>query len=129
MSAFEVSDNHINTIMNGWVQRGHSLNLKGETYSIHNRHQITELGQLLVDANCASVNYLYNEATQPDRYEFKTMREKMDPVAVIKLIRCLEYQSCQINGYDRSLAGLVAEELTYMMIEALPGYEEAEWSV
>lgn len=52
----------------------------------------------------------------------------LEPVQVIKLVRSLDYQSCETDGWPLTLA---ARQLDWIMGEAisrLPGYEDADWS-
>jgi len=52
----------------------------------------------------------------------------LEPVQVLKLVRSLDYQSCETEDWPMTLA---ARQLDWIMGEAisrLPGYEDADWS-
>lgn len=52
----------------------------------------------------------------------------LEPIQVIKLVRSLDYQSCETDDWPMTLA---ARQLDWIMGEAisrLPGYEDADWS-
>ena len=53
--------------------------------------------------------------------------QEMDPVQVLKAIDAYAYQSCEHDGWESSEAHAICEALRHRAIQALPGYEEAEW--
>ena len=52
-----------------------------------------------------------------------------DPVWTLKQIRCLQYQSCEHEGWHESMAHAVLESLTSFAISYLDGYEDAPWGI
>lgn len=52
---------------------------------------------------------------------------KIDPAAVLKSIDCLEYQSCEHDGWKGSEARRILEAIRDCATKALPGYEAAPW--
>ena len=129
MSAFEVSNKHINYIINGWIQTGEPIYIENDTVSVHNYVNIEMVGQILVDGNCDSVNCRYNEETEPDQYKFTSIKRKLEPIEILKLISCLEYQSCEVDDYDKTLSSKICKQITDRLIMHLPGYEEADWTI
>ena len=52
----------------------------------------------------------------------------LEPVQVLKLVRSLDYQSCETDDWEMTLA---AQQLRWIMSDAishLDGYEDADWS-
>ena len=95
------------------------------------------LGQMLWDENMASVRHRYSddpESMMPDDtsygdHEGRPFGAEVDPVQTLKAIRCYEYQSCEHPGWDQSDAKAFCESLTLRAIAALPGYDDAAWSI
>ena len=129
MSAFEVSNKHINHIINGWIQTDEPIYIENDTVSVHNFTNIEMVGQILMDGNCESVNYRYGEESEPNRYKFTSIEEKLKPIEILKLISCLEYQSCEVDDYDKTFSSKICKQITDRLIMQLPGYEEAEWTI
>lgn len=53
--------------------------------------------------------------------------EKLKPVEVLKLAKCLEYQSCEHLEWESSQARNILNNLIGQATRDLPGYEDAEW--
>lgn len=87
---------------------------------------LSELGQLLWDENVKSVNYRYNESNQAPRYVHQPVAG-IQPMAVLKKIHCLEYQSCEHPEWEKSHAASILKQLERLVIRQLPGYAEAAW--
>lgn len=68
------------------------------------------------------------EYLRPYRYPLGKVRA-LEPVAVLKLIRCFEYQSCETDDWKESQAFAYCEALTVRMIHQLPGYDDAPWGL
>jgi hypothetical protein len=61
-------------------------------------------------------------------YRYRPLaKAEIDPVAVLKSCACLEYQSCETDDYDRTLAYKLVKAIAETAIGALPGYEAAPW--
>ena len=52
----------------------------------------------------------------------------LEPVQVLKLVRSLDYQSCETDDWPMTLAARQLEWIMGEAISALPGYEDADWS-
>lgn len=62
-------------------------------------------------------------------YRFPLTRARCpEVVEALKLIECLEYQSCEHDGWNDSEARRFCDALRGQLISALPGYADAEWS-
>ena len=69
-----------------------------------------------------------------DEYIAETQRawmsdvyERLEPVAILSMIRCYQYQSCETEDYFDSDAEKFIQQLQAKMIRALPGFEDAPW--
>ena len=52
----------------------------------------------------------------------------LEPIQVIKLVRSLDYQSCETEDWPMTLAARQLEWISGEAISCLPGYEDADWS-
>jgi len=50
-----------------------------------------------------------------------------DPVTILKLADCLEYQSCETDDWEKTAAYELLERIRKAAIHRLPGYDEAPW--
>lgn len=121
MSAFIVSKNHIDAMISSVRTEG--IYLDDEQVKDRNR-----LGQELVNQNYRSVNERYDEKDEPPTYEFK-MQYPLQPVQVIKLCDCYDYQACETNDYRETFASKIVESIRHKAIRNLPGYENAPWGI
>jgi hypothetical protein len=52
---------------------------------------------------------------------------EIDPVVVLKSIACLQYQSCEADDYEKTIAYALLMRIERAAIRAIPGYEAAPW--
>ena len=137
MSAYIVDEAHINYLVEAavdWfpVDATFSYFHDGERHSFHNNNRET-LGQMLWNENITSVAHRYNEDYKDTipahvfRYKRTTTPGTPDPIQVLKSIKCYEYQSCEHPGWKESASLAFCESLRMKAIQALPGYEDADW--
>ncbi len=103
--------------------RDHMQELTAETAN--------EIGRMLIRENHLSVCHRYDESPKIDTggpFEFERARHT-DAVQVLKAISCYEYQSCEHPEWKKSEAYRFCETLRDVAINALPGYEEADWEI
>ena len=91
----------------------------------------TEIGRVLLAENERSVMHRYPGGTLDDmpgkigersaNYYFKP--RKAEPVAVLKALDCLDYQSCETDDWQESEAFRVVAAIRDHAISRLPGYE------
>lgn len=99
-----------------------------------------EVANMLVRENLASLAYRYPEdktsATLPGPNESFSITERdfenaggieIDPVQLLKSIKCLEYQSCEHPGWKTSEAHAFCKRLESAAINSLTGYSKAVW--
>lgn len=56
-----------------------------------------------------------------------TTARRVEPVAILKAVSCLDYQSCETENYKETLGYQLLDMIRTAAIHALPGYEEASW--
>jgi hypothetical protein len=119
MSAFIVSTDHIDAIVTYATTKGIS------------RRTPTELGQILLAENARSVASRYNEAVsnEPAAYLYRIFIKPLSAVAILKAVDCLEYQSCEHDGWADSVAKSILDSIRVEAIKKLPGYADAQWEV
>jgi len=106
---------------------------------------INEVGRMLLTENVRSVCYRYNEpmdsANLPGPVGFSLAEATfgyfhvveythlLTPVATLKALACYEYQSCEHPDWEGSESKAFCDALRHAAINALPGYEEADWEI
>jgi hypothetical protein len=103
-----------------------------------------EFGAILWAENVLSVRYRYpdedpdslpgtvgddgrGEWSVPYRYTWPHNQRRPTAVEALKLLLCLEYQSCEHPEWRQSEAFRICEALKDSIIGALPGYSAAPW--
>ena len=133
MSAYIVSPEHIQQIVT-WAERNHSL-----PYHVSRE----EAAKLLAEANISSVEYRYKDLIgcsvkaflsmdSNEEYIAECQEEFTGPlpsaVGVIKLLNSLDYQSCEREDWEESLAYQYINRIRTLATYNLPGYSELPWS-
>lgn len=154
MSAFEVSDTHIDVLVSAALCGGPSDTLTwyhgeipgtqpGEalpgredylTALKKTRREVTRenaetWGATLLAENRASVNHRYDEDEIEAPYILTEYTGRINPVAILSALSCYEYQSCEHPGWATSEAHDFCEALRHRMIRLLPGYGSAPWEI
>ncbi len=129
MSAFIVNEYHISQLIRYGSHRDVSMCVNG-VFDRRMSGKEQELMAILVKANFESVNHRYEENTpaMPGAYA-PDFERVLSPVQVIKACNCYDYQSCEIDNYETTDAAKNIEAIRSRAINALPGYEEAEWEI
>jgi len=120
MSAFIVSDTHINALV--------SYATGGGPFRVSDGNP-QELGQMLVNENYRSVNYRYRERDEPHTFRYRPYIKPLKPVEVIKLCDCYDYQSCETDDYEKSEAYRLIQGIRSKALHLLPGYADAPWGL
>lgn len=138
MSAYIVGTDLIDLIVSAAVTgQGHDLsvwNHTAESYHRWNMADADELGQLLHDANVASVNYRYRENTPADVYTFRRVADLGGITAtwgdVLRALDCFDYQSCEVPDYHTTLASYaiagIRRKVTDRLVSGM--FPDAHWS-
>ena len=132
MSAFICHNEHIKTLALYW-------GLNDTRGSQKSKEQIQETADIFFNENVRSVQCRYpNSAPDdlPGAFNLKpphiTNRDLMyrkvtDPVHILKMCRCLEYQSCETDDWETTKAHKLLHETELVAIWNLPGIDEIPW--
>lgn len=141
MSAFVVSESQIRAIVSAVVAASHlspklyvsgsPSEANGPIYDLTSLKTLNEIGRILWAANVDSVLHRY-PGDKPDEYDnpasFTFRAVRVPPLQALKLIHCLDYQSCEPAEWPHSLARRILHAMTDVLIRALPGYDAAAWA-
>lgn len=133
MSAYVVSENHINLLVS-WMACGTRSGTRKAVY--HDGKSVNVWGneQMLADAlmntNIKAVNTRYreNEPLTGCKFSLK-MTQDLPLIQIIKLAHCYEYQASELGNYEDTLAAAFIRNLISEAVRMLPGYDAASWSV
>lgn len=109
MSAYVVNDKTINVITSGFVDlnveyRNQAGKIKDASFG-GVFFDIDEIGQIiatdLLKANYDSVNYRYQENTEPHKIKFEKVAYNLGEL--LGCIKCFNYQACEVENWEDSL--------------------------
>lgn len=130
MSAFVVSDNHINYIVRFFQKSMDSIVVNGYVYKSDDIDDLDLMAQTLHNENCKSWNYRYHEKEPADDVKYDQFKfPSIDTLQVVKACDCLEYQSCEHPDYYKSSAYKIMAAIRGTAICKLPGYGELKWEI
>ena len=106
MSAFIVNDFHINALVTYGVQQKAQYWLtKDRRWVYFNEETAPAIAAMLYSENVRSVNSRYSERTRRAGFAYRNVPIFwVRPEDIIKACDCLDYQSCEHKGWDRSNA-------------------------
>ena len=140
MSAYVVSDNHINELIRFidtrfYLNKSYLQRVIPEIAFIRDDKLFFErVGQELLNENYRSVNYRYKNSEDEEKchkfsYKEKLGEKKLKPVEILKLVACLDYQSCETDNWETTRAYKILESIKSFAINQLDGYNEASWGI
>ena len=109
MSAYIVNDKTINVIVSGFVDFGIEYrNQKDKIWNCGSVYGVIidlyTVGQIiatdLLKANYDSVNYRYNENTEPRKIKFEKVTYNFGEL--LGCINCFDYQACEVENWEDS---------------------------
>lgn len=125
MSAFVVTDIHIQELVR-FLHNYDSGSIRD--FGLDHVAALSAVGQVLVDANYASVNYRYSGTDKPYHFIAKpSATAVISGVQAMKACDCLEYQSCEVPDWEGSEAAKLLNRIRKLAGSTLPGYEQAKW--
>lgn len=135
MSAFVVSQSHLDAIISNAGKFTNRISLPEGILELPN--DADEIGQILLDENVRSVNYRYKENEPAPEYHWKPSTHNLGPVELLKVIGCLEYQSCECPDYPVTLAAVALAAIKAACISAIikadtklkTAYSKAPWTI
>ena len=124
MSAFIVSDKHINTLVTFAGHRNVVAYYGNPTRSISVAGNEQASAELLLAENTRSVNYRYKEEcpVTPITFEFI---DGVNAVGILKACDGLAYQSCETADWEQTDAFALIEAIRSRATQELPGYDAA----
>lgn len=127
MSAFVVSDTHINTLVSFASLHQATYSHSGVYKRIKDREQ--DVAALLYAANVRSVNHRYDETEPFGNFVFRWVINLPSTLAILKACDCYEYQACETDDYPQSEAAAVINAIRAWAIPRLPGYDDEPWEI
>jgi hypothetical protein len=128
MSAFIVSDTHINALVR-YASRHNVRAFYGNPlamFKVKDNEQAA--AELLLAENVKSVNYRYRDnEVMSITYDFAA--PILTAIQAIKAVQCLRYQSCECDDFEESIAFKLIEAIIADAIPRLEGYESAQWAI
>lgn len=120
----------------GWLAAGRTFTVSHETADL--------TGRILLSEVVASVSYRYRGAPVtelpgtlaelpllPDLlaggYRWRPTGRDLPAIAVIKAVHCYQYQACEHDAWQDSLARALTDALAASLVYRIPGYSEAPW--
>lgn len=94
MSAWTVSKAHIDAMVNSAAQLG----------VISTADEALTAGRMLWRENYRSVNYRYSEDESPPPYSVATTEASFDPAAIVHVLECYGYQTCESPDWNATEA-------------------------
>lgn len=136
MSAFVVDFHHINALVTFAldVQASYWNPAAQERVNVTS-YNAEEIGRLLLDENVRSVGHRYSgrisgeEKSAAADYAFKRYNAPLSAVQILKAVECLEYQCCETDDWESTVAWRICQSLKGYAISRLPGYDAAAWGV
>jgi len=150
MSAFIVSHDHIDALLTfaklhrvSYYVPQRICNKPGGTRVDIDSDTVTEVGRILLDENERSVRHRYRSSAdlpgtigeEAASYTFREFAElyrlpKGKQCAwILNGCRCYDYQACETDDYEESLAHRIIQEIQAAAIRALPHIEDAPWEI
>lgn len=87
------------------------------------------VGQILLDQNLRSVNYLYTDDEINIYLHRAPQHTTWTAVEILSAIACYEYQACETTDWPQTEAYNICQALQEHMIASLPAYSEAPWEI
>lgn len=126
MSAFIVSTKHAMVIATEYNRM--VLGVKSPTFT-----DSLPIAKILMAANVKSVNCRYGTHTRMAKFvETSHCSKPPTNMQLMKLINCIDYQSCEFSAWSTSKARRMLDELSVAILNKLTQnieYEYAEWCI
>lgn len=117
MSAYLVTENHIEYLVDALTNPQNDM--AGTLHHIAGTNDPQELGQILWDENCRSVNSRYEETDSAPPFTYRRKCYATDPLQVLASIRCYNYQTCKTPDFAETKAGKLVDHLQSRVISRM----------
>ena len=129
MSAFIVSDYHINAIVSYGVKREAQFYTKNVGWERFNPDTAQVMAALLYRANVCSVNSRYGERKRATGFRYQRVDVSgLTAADIINACDCLDYQSGEVKTWERSRARRALQAIRESAIEVLASSSKA-WTL
>jgi hypothetical protein len=136
LSAYIVDHDHIDALLSYGIQ--HQVRYvapeSGSCVEI-DLNNATEIGRILLDENERSVRHRYPGSHVDDLpgtigqnsacYKFRRWPAPGDAMAMLKACDGYDYQACETDDYEQSLAATIIRAIRGFAIRRLPGFSES----
>jgi hypothetical protein len=146
MSAFIVGHDHIDALLSFAMQRDTYGSVRYYIKDTHTSVEITkqnatEIGRILLTENERSIYHRYpdvkpgKDENKPgtwgedaETYKFKPwpLTSPLSAVSILKACDCFDYQACETDDYEQSLAHTIINAIRKRAIHRVPGYDDAQ---
>jgi hypothetical protein len=139
VSAYIVDHDHIDGLLSYAIAAQVRYVANGSAVDIE-LHNATEIGRILIDENERSVRHRYpgcdaselpgTDGQDSANYKFRRWRMCGDALVILKACDGFEYQACETDNYEQSLAATIIRTIRNYAIRRLPGYDKSPgWSL
>jgi hypothetical protein len=121
MSAFHVSDDHINILLS-WARKHNPIVRVDHTrFDLTQSEDYWRVGAVLRDANNASMDARYGD--KPEDYLPKTVSvAHLEAIDIVSGCDCFEYQACEYSGWESSGAKNAIDQIRNAASRNITGY-------
>lgn len=121
MSAFHVSDDHINILLS-WARKHNPIVRVGDVrFDLTQSEDYWRVGAVLRDANNASMYARYGD--QPEDFLPKTVSvAHLEAIDIVSGCDCFDYQACEYDGWKNSGAKDVIDQIRNAASRRVEGY-------
>ena len=135
MSAYIVDHDHIDALLSYAIE--HHVTYVTPTRSLVEITKInaTEIGRILLDENERSVRHRYPDSGPDDlpgtigedsaSYKFREWASPLAPMTILNACDGFDYQACETDDYDQSLAATIINRIRGWAVRRLPGISDA----
>jgi len=121
MSAFHVSDDHINILLS-WARKHNPIVRVGDVrFDLTQSEDYWRVGAVLRDANNASMYARYGD--KPEDFLPKTVSvAHLEAIDIVSGCDCFDYQACEYDGWKSSGAKDVIDQIRNAASRKVAGY-------
>jgi hypothetical protein len=121
MSAFHVSDDHINILLS-WARKHNPIVRVDHTrFDLTQSEDYWRVGAVLRDANNASMYARYGD--KPEDYLPKTVSvAHLEAIDIVSGCDCFDYQACEYSGWESSGAKNAIDQIRNAASRNITGY-------
>jgi len=121
MSAFHVSDDHINILLSWSRKHNPIVRVDDVRFDLTQSEDYWRVGAVLRDANNASMHARYGD--EPEDFLPKTVSvSHIEAIDIISGCDCFDYQACEYDGWKSSGAKNLIDDIRNVASRKIVGY-------